>query len=169
MSTHHKVFAYGLLKYPELVDGLIGRHLQTQPAVLHGFRRMNLGPSLEDGCAMIVPSPDHLVDGLLITDLTDEELRIFDLFEYVPQGVYARSSLSVVSNGEQVGCFAYTMGLKANPDLLNGDWQESEYLEATYKEFLEQTIPAFRLEVEQGSGLAPWSEWAETLTTPTKK
>ena len=160
----HSVFAYGLLKYPKLVAALIGRELTTIPAVLNNHRRMNLGPTLEDGCAMVVPFEGYKVEGALISTLTDDELRIFDLFEYVPQGIYARSSVTVKSNGMLVDCFAYTLGERANPDMLNGDWQESEYLEATYNEFLTKTIPAFRYEVEQGSGYAPWTEWAETLT-----
>ena len=160
----HSVFAYGLLKYPKLVAALIGREPDTAPATLANYRRMQLGASLDDGCAMIVEADNMQVEGLLVQGLSDDELKIFDLFEYLPQGIYARSEVQVLSANTYLPCYAYTLGANADKSLLNGEWDEQAYVDAFYDEFLNTTIPEFLEEVAKGSGHAPWNSWAAGLT-----
>lgn len=164
----HSVFAYGLLKYPKLVAALIGREPDTAPATLANYQRMQLGVSLDDGCAMIVEAPNMQVVGLLVKGLTDKELEIFDLFEYLPQGIYARSEVQVLSENASLPCYAYTLGKNADTSLLNGEWNEQAYVEAFYDDFLNATIPQFLEEVNNGSGHAPWNDWAAGLTGTTQ-
>jgi|SRR5579884_2007194 len=88
------LFVYGSLLEPACLAGVLGHPHQGERlrAQLAGYRRVTL-----DGYPypFLVPAADGVVDGVLLEDLTPDELRRLDEYEEVDQGVYRRIQAEV--------------------------------------------------------------------------
>jgi hypothetical protein len=60
--------------------------------------------------AIILPSPDGAVDGILVLDLSAADLEVVDIYEDVAQGTYARTRVAV----EAWGCGPHPMSIEAH-------------------------------------------------------
>jgi gamma-glutamylcyclotransferase (GGCT)/AIG2-like uncharacterized protein YtfP len=104
--TH--VFAYGTLVDPRCLDDVLGhRHAgERLRARLRGFQRITTGAY---PYPYIVADAEHAVDGVLVMDLSPEDLRLLDQYEEVDAGMYLREPVEV----EAWGCGPSTWRVQA--------------------------------------------------------
>jgi gamma-glutamylcyclotransferase (GGCT)/AIG2-like uncharacterized protein YtfP len=88
------LFAYGTLMWPEVLEAVIGKHLDGVPAVLHGYVRLRVKG---EHYPAVVPSGSRSVEGLLFKDLSDTDFEHLDRFEGEE---YERTAVSL--NGIEV-------------------------------------------------------------------
>lgn len=87
-----RLFVYGELRSPGLLQEQLGRVPPLCAAVARGYRRRR---NPETGHFEAVPSPGGRVPGLLVEDLRRGDLQILDRFEGVARGLYERSRTDV--------------------------------------------------------------------------
>jgi hypothetical protein len=90
---------YGSLVDPRKLDEVLGYHFlgERLRARLSGFERV-----LADGFdyPFLVAQPAHVVEGILIMDLSARDLDVLDRYEEVEVGLYQRIAVEV----EMWGC-----------------------------------------------------------------
>src|SRR5438045_5421838 len=103
-ATVDRLFAYGTLVDPRCLDEVLGhRHTgERLRAQLRGYQR-----KADEGypCPFIVATDGGVVDGVLLLDLTPNDLQTLDRYEDVAEGVYLRELVEV----EAWGCGPSTL------------------------------------------------------------
>ncbi len=77
-ETKMNLFAYGTLMWPEVLAAVMGRRMESAPAVLKDHKRLRVKGQCYPA---VVPSQGDSVEGALYRGLTAEEFRRLDLFE----------------------------------------------------------------------------------------
>jgi gamma-glutamylcyclotransferase (GGCT)/AIG2-like uncharacterized protein YtfP len=72
------LFAYGTLRFPEILEILLGRVPDLLPASVPGWRVRALPGAVYPG---MVADPGGVADGVLISGLTEDERRLLDAYE----------------------------------------------------------------------------------------
>lgn len=72
------LFAYGTLMWPEVLESVIGRHLEGRPAMLPGYLRLRIK---DEHYPAIIPKAGEQVDGRIYTGLSGTEFDHLDRFE----------------------------------------------------------------------------------------
>ena len=102
------IFAYGTLQLHGLVHSLIGRVPTMDPVVLPDHVRLGRG---------IYTTFPHLgenVQGMLLRDLTPDEIKRFDRYEGCGHGYYERCDVTVrMADGSTLSAQAYLGGPRA--------------------------------------------------------
>jgi gamma-glutamylcyclotransferase (GGCT)/AIG2-like uncharacterized protein YtfP len=103
------VFVYGSLADPRCLDAVLGRRHTHERlrAHLDGFRRVATGAY---AYPFIVAAPAEGVDGILVMNLTEEDLEVLDEYEEVAAGTYTRIAVEV----EAWGCGPRAMRFAAD-------------------------------------------------------
>ncbi|MEY2934796.1 MAG: hypothetical protein RL033_5545 [Pseudomonadota bacterium] len=102
-STSFRLFAYGTLQLPEVLQAVIGQRREGVPALLSGYRRF---------CVPGKPYPAMVVDarssvpGLLYDDLSAAELELLDYYE---GELYERHELLVRVQSAQIPAMSYVL------------------------------------------------------------
>ena len=95
-GTH--LFVYGSLVDPRCLDAVLGYRFDGERlrARLADYERI-----VSDGFdyPFIVPSAGGLVEGILVMDLTADDLGILDRYEEVQSGFYSRASVDIEAWG----------------------------------------------------------------------
>jgi gamma-glutamylcyclotransferase (GGCT)/AIG2-like uncharacterized protein YtfP len=113
-----RLFAYGTLMEPEVLQGILGRTLPCLPATLADHRRCRV-PG-EDYPALI-PAPGETCSGLLLSGLGNEDWRRLDAYEglcYIREPVLVR-----VASGEVFSCQVYRWKLEYRDLLTDREWR----------------------------------------------
>ncbi len=89
-----ELFVYGSLKDPARLDEVLGRRYRGArvPARLDGFQRLR---SADYAFPFLVPAEAARVDGLLLVELSEDDLAAIDLYEEVDQNRYRRATVTV--------------------------------------------------------------------------
>ncbi len=74
----NKLFAYGTLMWPVVLESVIGRRLEGVPAILEGFIRLRVKG---EHYPVIVPSATDVVEGMIYVGLTATDFQHLDRFE----------------------------------------------------------------------------------------
>jgi gamma-glutamylcyclotransferase (GGCT)/AIG2-like uncharacterized protein YtfP len=103
------LFAYGSLADPRRLDDVLGhRHCgERLRARLDGFERITTAAY---PFPYIVAAHGRSVDGVLLMDLSSDDLEALDQYEEIDQGMYQRQSVEV----EAWGCGSQTLRLQAH-------------------------------------------------------
>ena len=123
LSPTASLFAYGSLRFPEVVETLIGRMPDHTPAVAQGWRAAALPQRVYPALVTARAS----APGILFKELTAAEWRVFDAFE---DEVYELRELSLADN--RTG-WAYVCTDES--EVLPGDWDVEHFRDqelATY-------------------------------------
>lgn len=147
------LFAYGVLMYPPAVKGLTGRQFRAEAAILPGYRRYALKKIGFPRIAGILPAADHdAVPGMVLYDLDDRSMKIFDLFEGVHAALYRRYTVQVQCGERQVKADAYVIDKRAQR-YIAGDWDQAEFERRYMKRYCYSVIPKFvrRCGLQQGT------------------
>ena len=107
-ATGRHAFVYGTLVDPLCLDEVLGhRHAgERLPARLRGYRRI---ADVAYPYPYIVAEHDGCVDGVLLMDLSSDDIRALDEYEDLDEGVYRRELVEV----EAWGCGPRTLRFQA--------------------------------------------------------
>jgi gamma-glutamylcyclotransferase (GGCT)/AIG2-like uncharacterized protein YtfP len=109
------LFAYGTLRFPDVLDALLGRIPEHSPGIVEGWRVAAL-----DGRVYPVLVPgEGAAGGVLISGLTVEEWRVIDAYE---DGFYALERLTLV-DGRQGWAYLTRESTAALPS----DWSPGDF------------------------------------------
>jgi gamma-glutamylcyclotransferase (GGCT)/AIG2-like uncharacterized protein YtfP len=108
-SSIRHLFAYGSLADPRRLDDVLGHgHCgERLRARLDGFERITTAAY---PFPYIVAAHGRSVDGVLLMDLSSDDLEALDRYEETDQGMYQRQSVEV----EAWGCGSQTLRLQAH-------------------------------------------------------
>lgn len=112
------LFAYGTLRFPAVLDALLGRVPPSVPGCAPGWRAAAL-PGLS--YPALVPGPDR-AEGLLLLDLTAEEWRVVDAFE---DDFYELTMLTLTGGRR---AWSYACPRRHGPEP-SGDWDPERFAE----------------------------------------
>ncbi|MFB8274703.1 gamma-glutamylcyclotransferase family protein [Nocardia colli] len=115
----HSLFVYGTLRFPEVLKVLIDRVPNLVTAVAPGWRVAALPGRLYPG---LVPEPDTLAHGLLLTGLTLGEWEILDAFE---DDEYDLRAIQLAAAADPVSTYIWTAAAAQD------DWHPDQFT-ATY-------------------------------------
>ncbi len=114
----HNLFIYGTLIYPQVWKGLIRRPHRQAAATLRGHQRRHIGGESYPG---MVPCKGSQVEGRIVFDLRDAELRRLDRYE---GKYYERRRVTVqLADGSAVTAFTYLFRRRYRNRLSNRVWQ----------------------------------------------
>jgi len=117
-----RLFAYGTLMLPEVMEVVAGRRFASRPAELRGWRRRRLRGAVYPA---VVPAAGEVTAGVLFEELDHATLARLDRFEGEP---YERRLLRVVPESG-TGCEAFVYVLRPARQALLSDepWDETEF------------------------------------------
>lgn len=129
----HRLFVYGTLQHPRLLEHLLGRRPPLRPAVLPGWRAARLRgrvyPGLLPGGG---PAAGHLVE------VEDRELDVLDRFEG-PQ--YERVAVVVECGGDPVEVWAWRLREEHVALADDADWDLAAFVARDADVFLGGSRP----------------------------
>lgn len=103
-------FVYGTLLFPEVCQKIVGEILIGTPATLLGYRRYEARTRQRGNYPAIVPDAQASVDGLVYFDITEQQAKSLDQFEWIEGQLYHRHGASVVVSGLVVDVQIYVAG-----------------------------------------------------------
>ncbi len=102
MVAMHRLFVYGTLRHPPLIEALVGHRLDARPATLSGHRAARLRGRAYPG---LVVDPASEADGALV-EVDDAGLDVLDRFE---GDQYTRTPVTVTTAEGAVEAEAYLL------------------------------------------------------------
>ncbi|SEG72640.1 Gamma-glutamyl cyclotransferase, AIG2-like [Thermomonospora echinospora] len=122
------LFVYGTLRFPEVLQALLGRVPELEPARAVGWRVKALPGVVYPG---LVADPGGVADGLLMTGLSEAERRLLDAYEgesYEPRRM-------ALDDGRRA--WTYVWKGRTEPD----DWNPARFAERDLPAYLDQWRP----------------------------
>jgi hypothetical protein len=116
-----RLFTYGTLILPAVVEAVIGRRPDGAAAVLPGFARYRI---LGEEFPGLVPCEGAMTDGVLYDGLDRHELALTDRFE---GAWYERVTAKVSRAGMRVGAFVYVVRQEYRDILSSEPWDMEKY------------------------------------------
>ncbi len=117
-----RLFAYGTLVVPAVLEALIERRPSSRPARLEGFARFRVRGAAYPG---IVETPGGGVEGVVYEPLDDEALAVLDVFE---GELYERRVVEVRLADASVAAFTYVVPLRRRTQLSDEPWDLARFL-----------------------------------------
>lgn len=115
-----RVFAYGTLELPEVVEALLGRRLPGEEAVLAGYARSLVRGQCYPG---IVPRPGSRTRGILYRDVEAWMLALLDRYE---GALYRRRRVRVAcASGEALAADAWVIPMQRRSLLSDEPWNRA--------------------------------------------
>ena len=160
MSTQN-VFVYGTLMYPQVLHVLLNRVPSNSKAVICGYKRYNIKGQVFPGVSP-VSSLESKVEGVLLRELTPEDMIIFDEFEgdeYYKLPVHAQLLENGSENVSESAAIATATATTTVPasvyiwqdslkGLLYGEW-DPEAFATTHLESYVKMCEAFAEELKE--------------------
>jgi gamma-glutamylcyclotransferase (GGCT)/AIG2-like uncharacterized protein YtfP len=116
-----RLFVYGTLQYPPLLERLLGRIPPHRRARLAGFARYTV---LNADYPGIVPQPGAETAGLILAGIQSREWERLDQYE---DDLYERRIVTLhPEDGGTITAFAYVIPDRNRHALSNQPWQESQ-------------------------------------------
>ena len=135
-ATASRLFVYGTLLAPEVLEGLLRRVPSHKPAVLHGFSRWKVAeyPTIP----AIVRSTGGTVEGHLLEGLDGRELRALDFYE---DDGYERLLVEIECSSHKVEANAYVWPAEHTDQLTVGEgWSYEEFRDERMAEFVTDIV-----------------------------
>ena len=125
------LFVYGTLLYDEVWNEVVGHKREKQSAKAFGWARYYVNNKLYPG---LISSLDCVVDGMLITGLTNQEWSKLDKFE---DDLYIRKLIDItLENNTTIQSYAYIVE-QANCKYLSSiPWEPKKFKQLELKKFL---------------------------------
>jgi gamma-glutamylcyclotransferase (GGCT)/AIG2-like uncharacterized protein YtfP len=131
-----RLFCYGTLQFPAVMERVCGNHYPGVPAVLENFVCYTLREHSYPG---IRPQPGASTPGLLYTGLGQAQLARLDAFE---NDCYRRERV-VVSDAAERSCaaWAYVLQPQAYRLLSGEDWDRAWFERFYLRDYLQSIVP----------------------------
>lgn len=137
------LFVYGMLQYPELVEIMTGQWLVGEDATLLDHQRLTLHMDGFSKVAVVVPEVGAQVQGLLLRQVDQHAMYLFDAFEDAGMGLYVRGTGTIsLPSGERLQAATY-LGTPMMEGKLYGIWDEKAFKLAHYTDYRDRIIPEF--------------------------
>ena len=135
LSRDRRLFCYGTLQIPAVLDAVIGRPLEGGPAVLPGYMACTVRGETYPGLAR---SGQSHTPGRLYGDVTPPELAVLDRFE---GRLYRREARVVVAaNGRRVSAWVYMVAAGREAMLTRDPWCLERFLRTGYPRFMQRFV-----------------------------
>lgn len=126
-----RLFVYGTLMVPELVEALTGSRPRSRPAVLEGFERRGVRGEVYPA---VVPAPGGRVSGRVLDRFSASRLPFLDAFEG-PE--YRRSAHPVrLADGRRVIAWCWSWAPDRRRPLEAGPWDMDAFLADALTDYL---------------------------------
>jgi len=132
-----RLFVYGTLQLPQVMQAVVGRTFRQHPGRLAGFRRGRVNGRSFPG---IVPDPHAEVNGIVYSGLEEAAFLTLDHFE---GPLYFRQSVVVDVGGRTLSAQTYVVPPQQAHWLSADDWDLEVFRGRDLEEFLE-VCTAFR-------------------------
>lgn len=125
------LFTYGSLTHPEVLHILLGRLPASKPAEAPNHQARALP---DKPYPVLVPTPEATTRGVLLTDLTEQEKRLLDVFE---GPIYMPTEIAVLTDQGSLEATAYAVTVSEAENLRAKEpWSQSRLI-AEMRDFLE--------------------------------
>ena len=120
---NNKLFVYGTLQIPEVLERIIGRRISGEPAVLQGYRR---GIIIRANFPGVVAEKSSEVHGLLLRSVANSDFKLLDRYE----GELYQRVLAEIWLGEakKIQAWVYVISRWAQSRVSSQDWSIEQYL-----------------------------------------
>jgi gamma-glutamylcyclotransferase (GGCT)/AIG2-like uncharacterized protein YtfP len=127
----NRLFCYGTLQVPEVIKSVTGRTYQGQTATVRDYAIYKVKNAEYPG---IIHSSDSEIEGILYADVSDEDLKVLDLFE---SDLYRRQLLGVVlADGSTCKAWCYVIRDKNKSLLTTDTWRLEDFLDNGLESFM---------------------------------
>ena len=134
-KTHQRLFCYGTLQVPAVMEAVIGRRLWGVRAALPGYGAYQVRRAEYPG---LRESRDRTTRGMLYHDLTSAELALLDLFE---GAIYQRRHQIVrTRSGRRVQAWTYMMAAGQGRQLTAVPWRLERFMRSQYQRFMKRFV-----------------------------
>ncbi len=134
-----RLFAYGTLQIPEVMEAVTGRSWKWRDAIAHGFARCLLKNASYPG---MVSEKNAITTGRLYEGLDPEAWNLLDQFE---DPVYQRKHIEIVTEGqERAKVFAYLLPLHEAHRLTGHPWEMNVFVQEHLPDYLSQCRAFYR-------------------------
>ena len=131
-GLRQRLFCYGTLQLPAVLDAVIGRRLQGVRSALAGYGTFRIRRAEYPG---LLRRPGQTAWGLLYDDLSPLELGILDRFE---GNQYERRAQAVQRvDGRRVQAWVYMVAARRHGQLTAVPWQLEHFRRSVYPRFHE--------------------------------
>ena len=137
------LFVYGLLMFPELLQGLTQRRFASEEALLRDHVRLTVRHPRVPPIGAVIGASGKRVDGVLLRGVDPQSLALLDRFEGLSEALYTRCERTVmVANGQRVTADVYLCGARIRAHLA-GPWDVHSFRSADYAHYRDVVVPAF--------------------------
>lgn len=136
----HRLFCYGTLQIPAVLEAVIGHRLGGIRAVLPGYAACQVRRAEYPG---LIRSPGNKTSGRLYRHVTPAELTVLDRFE---GHLYHRRHHVVVSDsGRRIQAWVYMVAPGRQKQVSARPWQLERFMRTDYKRFMRRFVQDRRL------------------------
>jgi gamma-glutamylcyclotransferase (GGCT)/AIG2-like uncharacterized protein YtfP len=136
------LFAYGTLMFPPVVQSVIGRVPDGHPAVVEGYRRLEVAGELFPG---LIKESGNRVEGVLYLDISKDEWERLTAFE---DDFYKLEEVTVFSSGTLVQALAYVVPPSRKSILSEKVWDAESFRKNHLLQFSRPSPPGIDQEEE---------------------
>jgi len=131
----NRLFCYGTLQIPEVMKAVTGQIYTGVNARLPGYAIYRVKDAEYPG---IIEAPDDETSGVLYHGVSDEDLRVLDLFE---GELYDRRLLEVITaDGKSDHAWVYVISPKNKNYLTNESWHLKTFIEKGFDTFMKYYV-----------------------------
>lgn len=130
-EASRRIFSYGTLSAPEVMEALVGHRPACRPAVLAGYARYTVRGRVYPG---IVAEPGARTEGVLYEGLDAESVALLDRFE---GSLYERIRIRVRSDGAgDLAAQAYVVPEARRHRLAPEPWDLERFVERHLRDYV---------------------------------
>ena len=130
-----RLFCFGTLQIPEVLEAVIDRRLHGTCACLPGYTAFQVRRA---GYPGLLRSPGGKTPGILYRDLAPMELDMLDRFE---GGLYRRQpGVVVMCNGRRVQAWIYMIAAGRTKKLSGKPWRLDRFMQHEYGRFMRRFV-----------------------------
>ena len=130
-----RLFCYGTLQIPAVLEAVIGRRLMGSRARLCGYTARQVRLAEYPG---LVKSPNAITCGRLYRDVSPIELNVLDRFE---GRLYRRCQHVVVTDsGRRIRAWVYMVAAGQGKKVTGRPWRLERFLRTEYHHFMQRFV-----------------------------
>lgn len=142
-ETNRRLFCYGTLQIPAVLEAVIGRPLHGVRAYLPEYAPFQVRQAEYPG---LVRSPGKVTPGSLYRDVTTAEIEILDRFE--GRLYRRRNQVVVMENGLRIQAWVYMVAAGRDKQVTATPWRLERFLRTEYPRFMKRFVEDRREQFE---------------------
>jgi len=132
---YHRLFCYGTLQIPAVLEAVIGHRLRGIRAVLPGYAACQIRRAEYPG---LLRAPGKKASGRLYTNVTPMELKVLDRFE---GRLYRRQHRIVIKdNGRRIQAWVYMVTPGRQKQVTTRPWHLDRFMRTEYHRFMRRFV-----------------------------